>query len=147
MAASHEYVGWAKERIDEGRAKAGRTDHHRITMFALYSVDSNGDAARSAVREPLAFYKSNGPNALTDIHGISEELADILSRGGYEALVREMPEAWLEDLTIAGTPEECAMKIRAAYDAGADTVALFPMPTERVDQLVRLTADEVLPFL
>jgi alkanesulfonate monooxygenase SsuD/methylene tetrahydromethanopterin reductase-like flavin-dependent oxidoreductase (luciferase family) len=147
VAASHAYVAWAKERIDEGRAKVGRTDHHRITMFALYSVDPDGAAARAAVREPLAFYKSNGPNALTDVHGISDELAEILDRGGYEALVRDMPEAWLEDLTIAGTPEECATKIRAAYEAGADTVALFPMPTDRVDELVRITADSVLPLL
>jgi alkanesulfonate monooxygenase SsuD/methylene tetrahydromethanopterin reductase-like flavin-dependent oxidoreductase (luciferase family) len=147
VAASHEYVEWARDRIDEGRAEAGRTDHHQITMFAIYSVDADGAAARSAVREPLAFYKSNGPNALTDVHGISDELAAILSRGGYEALVREMPDEWIEDLTIAGTPAECAAKIRAAYEAGADTVALFPMPTDRVDDLVRLTADEVLPQL
>lgn len=147
VSASEPYVAWARERIDEGRAVAGRTDHHRVTMFAIYSVDRDGDAARASVREPLAFYRSTGTNALTDVHGSSEQLAEMISRGGYEVLVREMPDQWIRDLTISGTPQECAAKIRAAYEAGADTVALFPMPTDRVDELVRLTADEVLPLL
>lgn len=147
VAASHAYVHFARERIDEGRRLADRTDGHRTTVFALYSVSEDHVAARAAVREPLAFYKSNGPNTLTDVHGSSELLADMIARGGYEAIVAEMPDSWIDDLTISGTPEECAAKIRAFHAAGADSVALFPMPTDRVDDLVRLTADEVLPLL
>jgi len=147
VAASREYVRWARDQIDEGRAAAGRTDRHLVTMFALYSVDSDGDAARAAMREPLAFYKSNGPSALTDVHGTSDQLRDILSRGGYEALVRDMPESWIDDLTIAGTPQDCADEIRSYFAAGADSVALFPMPSDRVDEQVRLTGEAVLPLL
>jgi alkanesulfonate monooxygenase SsuD/methylene tetrahydromethanopterin reductase-like flavin-dependent oxidoreductase (luciferase family) len=147
VAASTEYVQWARERIEEGRAIGGRTAKHRVTVFALYSVDGDEDVARAAVRRPLAFYKSNGPNALTDVAGISDQLRDILDRGGYDRLVEEMPESWVERLTIAGTPEHCAARIRAFHEAGADSVALFPMPSDQVDRVVRLTADEVLPRL
>lgn len=147
VAASHEYVHYARERIDEGRRAAGRTDDHRVTVFALYSVDGDAAAARDAVRAPLAFYKSNGPNTLTDVHGSSDLLADMIARGGYDTIVAEMPDSWIEELTIAGTPTECASKIRDFHAAGADSVALFPMPTERVDDLVRLTAADVLPRL
>ncbi len=147
VAASSEYIRWARKRIDEGRAAAGRTEDHRVTVFALYSVGGDGEAARAAVRKPLAFYKSNGPNALTDVEGISDQLRDILDRGGYDRLVAEMPASWIESLTIAGTPEQCAAKIRAFYAAGADSVALFPMPSDQVDRMVRLTAEEVLPQL
>jgi 5,10-methylenetetrahydromethanopterin reductase len=147
VASSHEYVQFARERIDAGRAAAGRTDDHRLTVFALYSVDDDRAAAREAVRAPLAFYKSNGPNTLTDVHGSSELLADMIARGGYETILAEMPDSWIDDLAIAGTPEECAAKIRSYHEVGADSVALFPMPVERVDQLMRLTADEVLPLL
>lgn len=147
VAASIEYVRWARERIDEGRTIGGRTEDHPITVFALYSVDRDGEAARAAVRGPLAFYKSNGPNALTDVEGISDQLRDILDRGGYDRLVEEIPASWVERLTIAGTPEVCAAKIRAFHDAGADSVALFPMPSDQVDRMVQLTADEVLPQL
>ncbi len=147
VAASTDYIRWAHERIDEGRAIGGRTEKHRVTVFALYSVDGDGDTARAAVRGPLAFYKSNGPNALTDVEGISDQLREVLDRGGYERLLAEMPESWVERLTIAGTPEQCAAKIRAFYDAGADSVALFPMPSDQVDRMVRLTAGDVLPRL
>lgn len=147
VAASLEYVRWARERIEEGRRRGDRTDDHRITMFALYSVDDDGKAARAAVRGPLAFYKSNGPNSLTDVHGISDQLQEIIDRGGAEALEHEIPDAWIEELTIAGTPEECAEKISLFYEAGVDTVALFPTPTDRVAELVELTAAEVIPRL
>ncbi len=70
-----------------------------------------------------------------------------MKRGGYEAVLNEMPDQWVEDLTIAGTPEECAAKISAFYAAGADSVALFPVATDHLDDIIRLTADSVLPGL
>jgi alkanesulfonate monooxygenase SsuD/methylene tetrahydromethanopterin reductase-like flavin-dependent oxidoreductase (luciferase family) len=147
VASSHEYVQFARERIDAGRAAGGRTDDHRLTVFALYSVDHDRAAAREAVKAPLAFYKSNGPNTLTDVHGSSDLLADMIERGGEETILAEMPDSWIDDLTIAGTPEECAAKIREYHAVGADSVALFPMPVDRVDELMQLTANEVLPLL
>ncbi len=147
VSAGHDYVRWAKARIDEGREKAGRTDAHPITVFAIYAVDDDGDAARASARSRLAFYRQNGSNGLTDVYGISDELNDLVKRGGFEAVLDGMPDAWVEDLTIAGTPEECAAKISGFYAAGADAVALFPVATDRIDEIVRLTADQVLPRL
>ena len=54
-----------------------------------------------------------------------------------------MPDRWVEDLTIAGTPEECAEEISAYYA----TVAMLPVATDRMDEVVRLTANSVLPRL
>ena len=147
VAASHDYVRWARERINSGIQSAKLGDHHHVTVFALYSVDKDPEVARAAVRGPLGFYKSTGPNALTDIYGNSDEIEALLAKHGAESLAEHMPNRWVEDLTIAGTPEECADKIRAFGEAGADTVALFPLPAERVDALVELTAREVLPIL
>jgi len=147
VAASHEYVEFARERIAEGQARAGRSGNHAVTVFAIYSVGHDREAARAAVRRPLAFYKANGPSTLTDVHGSSDLLADMIARGGMEAIAAEMPESWIDELTVAGTPAECAEKIRAYHEVGADSVALFPMPADRVDEMVRLTADEVIPLL
>lgn len=147
VASSHEYVHWAKDRINEGRERSGRTDAHPITVFAIYSVDTDGAAARAAAKATLAFYKQHGANALTDVYGISDELNALVSAGGYEAVLAGMPDQWVDDLTIAGTPEECATKIRGFHDAGADSVALFPVATDQVDEIVRLTANEVMPWL
>ncbi len=147
VAAGHDYVRWARARIDEGRRLGGRSGPHRITVFALYSVADDPGEARRAVRGPLAFYKSLGTNALTDVYGISGQLRTLIDSGGYEAVRRGMPDRCIEDLTIAGSPEEVAAKIESFYEIGADCVALFPMPSDQVDRMVQLTAEQVLPQL
>ena len=147
VAASHDYVRWAKEQIGIGSREAGRTENHHMTVFALYSVDEDPQVARDAVRGPLGFYKSHGTNALTDVYGNSAQVKELLTEYGTESLAEHMPSQWIEDLTIAGTPEACAEKIRAFGEAGADTVALFPLPTENIDDIIALTARVVLPIL
>lgn len=147
VAAGHDYVRWARERIDEGRRRGGRWEPHRITVFAIYSVDDDPHQARQAVRGPLAFYKSLGTNALTDVYGMSSQLRGLIDQGGYQAVRDGMPDQWIEDLTIAGSPEEVAAKIEGFYQIGADCVALFPMPSDQVDHMVQLTAEQVLPLL
>ena len=147
VAASHDYVRWAKEQIGIGSREAGRTENHHTTVFALYAGDEDPQVARDAVRGPLGFYKSHGTNALTDVYGNSAQIKELLTEYGTESFAEHMPSQWIEDLTIAGTPEECAEKIRAFGEAGADTVALFPLPTENIDNIIALTAREVLPIL
>jgi alkanesulfonate monooxygenase SsuD/methylene tetrahydromethanopterin reductase-like flavin-dependent oxidoreductase (luciferase family) len=56
-----------------------------------------------------------------------------------------MPERWLDDLAVAGEPDECAEKIRRLLDAGSDSVALFPLGGEAPEAVVRAAADDVLP--
>ena len=41
VAAGLDYIRWARERIDEGRARGSRTDDHPMTVFALYAVDDD----------------------------------------------------------------------------------------------------------
>ena len=148
VCAGTEYVRWARERIDEGRAEAGRNEPHRLTVFSIFSVDEDGQRARDTARSTLAFYRSaGGANALTDVYGISEELRALLAQGGAEHLEREMPQQWVEDLTIAGTPEECAAKIQALRDAGADSVGLFPTPAASAGRVISLAGERVLPLL
>jgi 5,10-methylenetetrahydromethanopterin reductase len=142
------YVRWARERIDEGRADAERTEPHRVTVFALFCVDEDGQQARAAVRSSLAFYRSaGGANALTDVYGISDELRALLAEGGADHLERKMPDRWVEDLTVAGTPEECAEKLRGLHAAGADSVGLFPVPSADAQRILTLAGERVLPLL
>lgn len=147
VAAGHDYVRWAREQIEEGQRAGGRSGPHRITLFAIYSVADDPDEARGAVHDALAFYKSLGTNALTDTYGISDHLRGLIDSDGYQAVRDGMPDQWIEDLTIAGSPEEVATKIKSFYDVGADCVALFPMPSDQVDRMVQLTAEQVLPLL
>jgi 5,10-methylenetetrahydromethanopterin reductase len=148
VAAGTEYVRWARQRVDEGRSEAGRTVDHRLTVFAIYSVNGDRAEARRAARDTLGFYKAaGGPNALTDVAGITDDLREMLVRGGAELVAAEMPEAWVDDLTVAGTPDEVAEKILRLHNAGADCVALFPTPGDQAADIIRLTSSSVLPRL
>jgi alkanesulfonate monooxygenase SsuD/methylene tetrahydromethanopterin reductase-like flavin-dependent oxidoreductase (luciferase family) len=140
--APPQYVRFARDRIAEG----GGGDGHRLPLFAALACDRNARAAKEALRPIMAWYLSIvGVNAMTDAYGCSEELADMLARGGTEVVARELPDAWLDDFAVAGDPEECAEKIRRYLDAGADSIALSPVPPDRADQMLRLAAAEVLP--
>jgi alkanesulfonate monooxygenase SsuD/methylene tetrahydromethanopterin reductase-like flavin-dependent oxidoreductase (luciferase family) len=146
VLCGEEYLRFARGQIDAGRVRAGRTDDHRITAFAIYSVATDGEVARRAAREALAFYAgAGGPNALTDAAGISDELRALLGAGAD--LRTGMPDDWVDRLTISGTPEQVVARIRSLRSAGADAIALFPVPADETDELVRITAAQVLPRL
>jgi alkanesulfonate monooxygenase SsuD/methylene tetrahydromethanopterin reductase-like flavin-dependent oxidoreductase (luciferase family) len=147
VLAGTDYVRWARERIAAGAARSGRdAGAHEVCAFAMYAIDEDGDKARAALRAVMAFYFAAMPkSALSDVYGIEEELTALLADGGMENLAENMPDAWIEDLAVGGTPAECADKIQALLDAGADSVGLFPVPPDDADRIVRLTADTVLP--
>lgn len=149
VLAGVDYIRWAREQIAAGAAAAGRErDPHRVVTYVLYSVDPDGRKAKEAVRDSIAFYLAAMPgNALSQVYGIAEECLDMLARGGAETVAREMPDQWIEDLAIAGEPDEVAEKLQRFLDAGSDGIGLWLFPTDRGEEIARLTAREVLPRL
>lgn len=143
--AGVEYVRWARERIAAGRSAAGRTGHHPFACFAICCVDDDGEAAREALRPVMAFYLSVlATSPLIEVYGIADELHGLLA-GGVDRLAAEMPDRWLGDLAVVGDPDECAEQIERLAEAGADSVALFPLPAERSEAIIELAATELLP--
>ena len=149
VLAGTEYIRWARERIAEGQAAAGRGgEPHRVVTYVLYAVDDDPAAARAAVRDAVAFYLAAMPiNAITEVQGIQAEVLELLARGGLELLARELPDAWIDALAIAGTPAECAAKLRAYLDAGSDSIGLWLFPLDRGAEVLERTARDVLPLL
>jgi len=118
----------------------------RYSTVALTCVDRDGAQARAAACPILAsFLGEFGVNILTDAYGISEQLTAILERGGPAAVAAEMPDEWLEDLTLVGTPAEVVAKMRRWLAAGLDSICIF-LPDEALEQAtIQLVADEVIP--
>jgi 5,10-methylenetetrahydromethanopterin reductase len=147
VMAGVDYIRWARERIAEGAA--GRPGvHHDMTVFTFMCVDDEDPRrARAAVRHRLAYYLAGRPDSpVTRAYGITEELQR-LAQGGAAQVERDMPEAWVDDLAVSGDAAECAAKIDRLLDAGADTVALFPSPVDRAQDIVRAAGETVLPLL
>jgi 5,10-methylenetetrahydromethanopterin reductase len=146
VLAGPDYVRWARERVADGAEEVGRDGARRMATFAFVSIGRDGAAAKAALRRPMAFYlAAGGSNALTDAYGISDDLDAMLDGGSADAVEREMPDRWIEDLAVAGEPDECAEKIRRLLDAGSDSVVLFPVAGEDPEAVVRAAAADVLP--
>jgi 5,10-methylenetetrahydromethanopterin reductase len=112
--AGVDYIRWARERI-------AATRPHRLVVYAFCSVGEDGEAARAALRAEVAGrLLDGGPHV--EQAGIAEEVAAL----GPERLAAEMPEEWLDRLTVSGTPEQARAAIRALEEAGADAVVLVP---------------------
>jgi alkanesulfonate monooxygenase SsuD/methylene tetrahydromethanopterin reductase-like flavin-dependent oxidoreductase (luciferase family) len=149
VVAGTEYVSWARRVVTDAAVSTGRDPAaHRIVTYALCSVDVDGRRARAAVRDLVAFYLHAMPdNALSRIYGIGAHLQELTSRGDAAFVAREMPDQWVDDLAIAGDPDECATRLRALLGAGSDSIGLWLFPLERADDVARLLATEVFPRL
>jgi alkanesulfonate monooxygenase SsuD/methylene tetrahydromethanopterin reductase-like flavin-dependent oxidoreductase (luciferase family) len=58
-----------------------------------------------------------------------------MKSGSPEHLEAAIPDAWIDQLAIAGTPEEWRIAIRRLVEVGANTVVLVPLPDKGLDEL------------
>jgi alkanesulfonate monooxygenase SsuD/methylene tetrahydromethanopterin reductase-like flavin-dependent oxidoreductase (luciferase family) len=104
------YVRWAREQIDAGRAEAGRTDPHRVTVYAMLDA--------------------GGPDRAT----VRAELAGML-RAGVVPQVRGDDLAWDDPADLSdgfvhavSVSDDLVSGVDALVAAGADAVVLRPPP-------------------
>ena len=142
------YIRWAREQIDAGRAEAGRTDPHRITVYALLSHDPARDGARARARQEVAgFLRAGGLATQLGAAGIAEAAEVLVARSpDVDELAAMLPDEWIDQLVVAGDTDQCVASVRALREAGADAVVLVPPADPRVglDQLAA-AARSVLP--
>lgn len=148
--SSPAYVRWVTGHISQGlqrRAQPARV--HRRPTFAMYCVDENPAKARAAVRPLVAHYLSVvSGKPLVTVNDFAPDVAEMRERGGAAAAAlfeKEMPDTWLDDLTVSGDPQTCAKQINRLLEAGADPVVLMPTGHDDIDHVLRLTAEHVLP--
>jgi 5,10-methylenetetrahydromethanopterin reductase len=146
-SAGVDYIRFARERVELGMEKVGRTaDEMSYATVALTCIDMDGRRARDAARPIMgSFLGEFGTNTMTDAYGISDQLAEMIQRGGPDAVTAEMPDEWLEDLALVGTPAEAVAKMRRWLDAGLDSICIFLPDAELEEQTIRLVAEHVIP--
>jgi len=148
-SAGADYIRFARERVAQGCARVGRpADAVAFSTVAMTCVDEDGDRARAALRPMFSgFLAEFGINAMTDAYGISELLAGMIERGGAEVVEAEMPDQWISDLTLTGSPTEVTERMRAWLDAGLDSICIFQPDPELEERSIRLVAEQVIPAL
>jgi 5,10-methylenetetrahydromethanopterin reductase len=146
--AGLDYFHYAKAQVQTGLEKAGRPpEAMAYSTIALACVDRDGAKARERARPIMGSFLAEfaSMNTIT-AYGISEELTAILERGGAESVSEAMPDRWLEDLALVGTPEEVAEKVTAWVQAGISSICIF-LPHESERETLTLVAEEVLPMI
>lgn len=121
------YIAWARRRIEEGRAAAGRTGPHRLTVFLKYRLDPDRRHARDWVAGVLR----------------DESTAAQLAPLAPGAAGRGSDEL-LDLLTASGSVEQVVASLSSVAAADVDSIALAPLGPDPGEQL-RLLAAEVLP--
>ncbi len=134
--AAPAYVSWAREQIARGVREAGFDREHRLTVFALTCADSPTATARQQLRPLIASaIASSGIDAQIAPMGILPQVHEYMKNEGHERLEEALPDAWIDQLAITGTPEEWLLAIRRLVEAGANTVVLVPLPDKGLDEL------------
>jgi 5,10-methylenetetrahydromethanopterin reductase len=162
---SREALAYVLENVAIGAARAGR-DLAEVETYASVTaaVADDGRAARQAARLKAAFYLPSMPRALIERHGIPlasvEPINAAFARGDVEQAVALTSDDVGDRLSIAGTPEEVAERLRTdVYGAGFDhaVLALADREIPRVwagtdipglptlSEQVRLIVERVLP--
>lgn len=137
--------------IRENSAKAGRPrDAVCIAPMVLTAVSEDREAGRAAAREHIAFYMgAMGPH-----------YRGFVARFGFETEVEHIRKAWeakqhaearsavtdvmVDQIAIAGTPDECRAKLAELRAAGADLPILF-FPGACTNHMVELALGTMGP--
>ena len=129
-----EYVRASREQAGAGRA-------HRIVAYNFALVDDDADAARHGIRPSLISVGEPENAAHIAELPYRDDLAALRARGSAEDFTRAMPDAWVDDLALVGTPDRVRQRMSQLADAGADSIVLIPVGDDRIaalDQLARV---------
>lgn len=142
------YFEQAMADVAAGLQRSGRpADAMGYRTIALVCVDRDGERARDIIRPVMAEFLAEFADMSTVTrYGIGDELTEMVSRGGTEVVAKEMPDQWLDDLALVGTPREVADRVLSWVSAGIDVITVFlPHPSER--DTLALLAEEVIPLV
>jgi 5,10-methylenetetrahydromethanopterin reductase len=145
------YVRWARGLLDEAAARAGR-GRPTVVAYTWMSVADDVSLARDRVAPMLtsgrAALSEPGVRRSLETLDFSEDLiAAIDAAGGQGDTLTEMlqPE-WVDQLSVTGTPEDCARATARLAQAGADRVVMVLLPGWSGEQAMTL-GRKVLPML
>src|SRR5215210_4277784 len=149
-----EYVGEAKELLEEGASSAGRDlDGFQISPSVQIRIDDDIERARDAMRPFLALYvggmgsrDQNFYNALVRRYGFeqaADEVQELYLEGKKEEAAAALPDELIDMTTLVGPRDVVAERLQVYRDAGVGTLIVTPVafePDER-KRMVRELAE------
>lgn len=131
------------------RARLGN-ERTRIVVGAVTVVDDDAGAARRLARDEAALYFPvvAGLDPTLEVPtGLVEDVRRLVDSGQRAAAGRLIPDALLEKLAFAGTPEDVTRQAAALYNAGAARVEFGTPHGVTARRGLELLAERVVPGL
>jgi 5,10-methylenetetrahydromethanopterin reductase len=135
-----EALEWAITHVTRGADAAGRARPH-VAVFAYGAISEDEQAALEAARSIAAWFAQTAPH-ICDLAGLPRPMIDRV-RAAYQggefqeaaAAARLLPDEFVRKVALAGNRRHAGQQIRAALDAGADSVHVFPLGPGRLDTI------------
>lgn len=122
-----EYVTWARDLMNEGRAEAGLPGSGRVVVFANCVVDDDDpEAARAVLREQVVRENANGLPVTVARMPFAAEMAELVAQGGADGLRAGLRDEWLSRMTITGSAADARAAVDRYAAVGAEAVILVP---------------------
>jgi alkanesulfonate monooxygenase SsuD/methylene tetrahydromethanopterin reductase-like flavin-dependent oxidoreductase (luciferase family) len=137
-----------EEAVLDGVAAAGRDpDDVSVTPLVTTAVAETTAAARKRAKRSLAQAMAVGYNGLVSRFGYGDAPDDAATHwqaGDRDAATAAISDRMVEELTVAGTPEQCRTRLRTLQErTSADTIAVMPPYTATAAEIeATLTALE-----
>jgi alkanesulfonate monooxygenase SsuD/methylene tetrahydromethanopterin reductase-like flavin-dependent oxidoreductase (luciferase family) len=107
-----------------------------IVAFALAAVDNDPAVARERARPALA--PLGDPDWAPHIAPLAfaEDFRELRASLTADEFAQSMPDEWVDQLAVVGTPDTARERIATLHAAGATCVVLIPLgdPFEALDQ-------------
>ncbi|MCU1407819.1 MAG: class flavin-dependent oxidoreductase [Glaciihabitans sp.] len=132
-----EYLAAARAQINAGGP-------HQIVAYNVAAVDDEVDVARRAARAALG--SIGDPDWAPHITPLpfAADFAELRAASATaEEFTALMPDEWVDQLALVGTPERVRGQISALHSAGATSIVLIPVGDDAFDALESLA--RVLP--
>jgi alkanesulfonate monooxygenase SsuD/methylene tetrahydromethanopterin reductase-like flavin-dependent oxidoreductase (luciferase family) len=134
--AAPAYVSWAREQIASGIEAADHDRPHRLTVFAFACAGDTAAAAREQVRPLVTSAIASGwIDTKLAAMGILPQARALRENSSQDALAGQIPDAWIDQLALVGTPEDWHAALERLVAAGAQSVVLVPLPDRDVDEI------------
>ena len=138
-------LDWAMAQVRRGAESAGRPCPE-VAVFAYGAIDEDEDAALASARSIAAWFPQTAPH-ICGLAGLPASVVERV-RSGYQGgefqeaagAAASLPDEFVRMVALAGNRGRAAAQIRAALDAGAGSVHVFPIGARRMDT-VRAFAD------
>ncbi|MDT5043462.1 MAG: hypothetical protein QOE51_4447, partial [Actinoplanes sp.] len=117
---------------------------HTIVAYNVAVVDSSPGTARDLARSALAWIGDPEWAPHIDPLPFAEAFAALrAAAASREAFAAQLPDEWVDQLAIVGSPEQARARVEELAAAGADHVVLIPAGFDPIDALDALSS--ILP--